>query len=321
MRLIFAGTSGFAATCLTALHEASFTIAVVITRPPRPAGRGRTAGPSPVAQVARASGLPVRAPRDINAPEEIVPLTQMAADVMVVAAYGRILGAEILRLPPAGCVNVHASLLPAWRGASPVAHALLAGEARTGVTLMQMDAGLDTGPLLAAATTPIGEGETRGELTDRLAVIGAELLVRELPGIVAGTVRPRPQDPSRASLAPPLRKADGHLDFAQAAPVVARRVQAFSPRPGAFTFVRGKRMLIRRARAVGAGTVDLGPSAAPGAVGRPGPAPGVPVRCGDGTALLLERIQMAGRSEVDALAALHGRQLAVGELLGDGASR
>lgn len=321
MNLLFAGTSCFSLPALNALAESGHRIAAVITRPDRPAGRGRRPVPSPVRRMAEERGLPGRTPEDINTPGEAESLAALEPDLMIVAAYGRILKPVILNLPRLGCVNVHASVLPAWRGASPVAHTLLAGDAATGVTLMQMDEGLDTGPILAVAETPVAPDEVRGELTQRLAKLGADLLARTLPDILAGRIDPVPQENARASHAPPLSNSDGHVDWNTSALSIVRRVRAFTPEPGAFTFLGQRRLLLRRVRALPPRTSSAGPGTRPGTLGKPLEGRGVPVRCGDHTALLLVRVQFQGRKEMSAEEASRGRQLPAGASFGRALSR
>jgi methionyl-tRNA formyltransferase len=299
---------------LQALAGSAHQVAEVVTRPDRPAGRGRKLVSSPVSRAARDLGLAVRTPVRVNAPEELDALEALAPDLLVVAAYGQILRARLLALPRLGCVNLHASLLPRWRGAAPVAHALLAGDERTGVTLMRMDEGLDTGPMLARLETAIVESDDRGTLTRRLADLAAELLLANLPRLAAGGIREIPQPDDGVTHAPSLKKSDGFLDWSRPAPEVVRRVRAFSPRPGAFTFRDDRRLLIRRARAAAADPVPALPR--PGVIGRAEKGRGVPVACGAGTVLWLERVQPAGRGEMDAEAAARGRHLPEGALLG-----
>ena len=316
MKLLFAGTSDFAVAGLISLATSGHEIAAVITRPDAPAGRGRRATPSPVRQAAEQRGLTVRTPPNINDVDEVAALAALSPDLMVVAAYGRILGAPLLSLPRRGCVNVHGSLLPAWRGAAPVAHALLAGDGVTGVTLMQMDEGLDTGPILAAAATPISADDHRGELTRRLGVLGAELLEKTLPRLDEGTIVPVAQDSAGATMAPPLRKADGLLDWAAGAEAVLRRVRAFTPEPGAFTYLEGQRLLVRAVSVLPRRESGLAVEARPGILSSPLKNLGVAVCCGEGPAILLKRVQLAGKKEMDAEAAARGRQLPSGTLLG-----
>lgn len=321
MKLLFAGTSPFAVASLTALTASGHDIVAVITRPDARAGRGRQRAPSPIRQAAEQRGLLVRTPVNINADEEVAALTALSPDLLVVAAYGRILGTRVLTLPRLGCVNVHASLLPAWRGASPVAHALLAGDAVTGVTLMQMDEGLDTGAILASVATPIEGHENRGELMARLGLLGADLLAQTLPGLEAGTIKPVAQDHAAATHAPPLRKEDGRLNWAAGAESVVRRVLAWTPEPGAFTTLGGHRLLVRQAMCLPRADSGLAVEAVAGTLGPPLKNLGVAVSCGEGPAVLLQRVQLAGKKEMDAAAAARGRQLPPGQTLGELASR
>jgi methionyl-tRNA formyltransferase len=307
LRVLYAGTSLFAVPALRALAGSAEEIVAVVTRPDRPAGRGRRVLSSPVHQAALDLGLPVRAPEKINAREEREELARLAPDLLVVAAYGQILRARLLDLPRLGCVNLHASLLPRWRGAAPVAHALLAGDRRTGVTLMRMDAGLDTGPMLARVETAIDDQDDRGRLTGRLAELGAGLLLDNLPRLAAGELRAVSQPEEGVTHAPPLEKTDGRLDWTRKAEELARRVRAFSPEPGAFTTRDGRRLLIRGARPAGPG--ETGPTGEPGTIGAPVRKTGVPVACGGGTVLWLQRVQPAGRGEMDSEAAARGRHL------------
>jgi methionyl-tRNA formyltransferase len=307
LRVLYAGTSLFAVPALRALAGSAVEILAVITRPDRPAGRGRRVVSSPVHQAARELGLPVRAPEKINVRQERGELARLAPDLLVVAAYGQILRPRLLELPRLGCVNLHASLLPRWRGAAPVAHALLAGDRRTGVTLMQMDAGLDTGPTLARVETAIDDQDDRGRLTGRLAELGAGLLMDNLAALATGELQAVPQPDEGVTLAPPLEKSDGCLDWTRQADELARRVRAFSPEPGAFTSRDGRRLLIRRARP--AGPEEARPAGEPGTIGAPVRKAGVPVACGGETVLWLQRVQPAGRGEMDAEAAARGRHL------------
>jgi methionyl-tRNA formyltransferase len=260
---------------------------------------------------ARTLSLPVLDPLQVNAEEVLDHLRDLRPDLMVVASYGQILKAPLLALPALGCVNLHASLLPAWRGAAPVAHALLAGDPVTGVTLMQMDAGLDTGPLLATSRTSITEEDDRGLLTARLATLAAEMLISNLTDLHAGRLVPQPQDNSLATLAPRLHKSDGLLDWQLTAREVVRRVQAFSPRPGAFTFIADRRILVRQAVTAEGLTAPEGP---PGTVAAGEGHAAVLVRCGAGTVLRLLQVQPAGRGSMAAADAMRGRQFSPGDV-------
>lgn len=255
-RIVFMGTPEFALPALTKLAEA-FRVVGVVTQPDRPAGRGRVLTPPPVKVLAGELGIPVVQPERLREPEAFTLLQQWEPDLIVVAAYGQILRQDVLDLPPLGCINVHASLLPRWRGASPVQAAILNGDAETGVTIMKMDAGLDSGPLLSRRAIEIFPEENAGPLGDRLARLGAELLVETLPGYLAGEILPAPQDERLVTRAPMLKKEDGQLDFTQPAVSVWRRVRAFNPWPGAFTFWNGQALKVLSAEVVDA------PGAAP----------------------------------------------------------
>jgi methionyl-tRNA formyltransferase len=254
MRVLFYGTPAFALPTLTALL-AHHRVAAVVTQPDRPAGRGQRAHPSPVKVLAIERGIPVLQParlRDAGWPER---LAEHAADVAVVVAFGQILPRPVLDVPPRGSINVHASLLPRYRGAAPIAWSIIRGERETGITTFQMDAGMDTGPLLLQRPTVIGAEETAGELAERLAVLGAEVLLETLARLHALT--PRPQDSAAATLAPRLRKEDGLLDWTEPAAALAARVRGLNPWPGAATLAPGGRLLIWRARAI-AGRAEPG---------------------------------------------------------------
>ena len=253
-RILFAGTPEFALQSLRTLHGAGCSIAAVITQPDRAAGRGRKPAASPIRQWASRAGLRLLQPQHWRDAELIRSLRDCNADLLVVAAYGAILPESALAVCRRGAVNLHASLLPRWRGASPVAAAILAGDAETGVTLMQMDAGLDTGPLLAARRTRIQPQETAGELESRLASLGAGLLREQLPAILAGELQARPQDPSLATHARRISKRQGRLDWSKPAERLARCVRAFDPWPVAHACWRGQPLRLWRAQALdGAG--------------------------------------------------------------------
>ncbi len=306
MRILFAGTPEFAATALKALAEAGHDIALTLTQPDRPAGRGLQPKPSAVKTLALELGLPVYQPAELKSEAARRPLAEAQAEVMVVAAYGLILPPAVLQIPRLGCVNIHASLLPRWRGAAPIQRAILAGDAETGITLMQMDAGLDTGPILSMARLPIAADETAGSLHDKLAALGAREVVRLLPRLAAGEVKAQPQDDARAVYAPKIGKDEARIDWRLPASVVDRVVRAFNPVPGAWTEWRGQVLKIWRARpAAGSG--------APGTV-LSATAEGLRVACGEGALTVLE-LQKAGGRRLSAAAFLAGQPLAPGERL------
>ena len=245
MRIVFMGTPSFAVEALAALVAAGHEIACVYSRAPRPAGRGRTLAPSPVHARAVALGIEVRTPATLKVPEAQAAFAALGADVAVVAAYGLLLPPHVLAAPRRGCINIHASLLPRWRGAAPIQRAILAGDVETGVTIMQMEVGLDTGPMILAEAVPVARA-TAGDLTDALAAIGARLVVQALAGSLTGVAQPE----ARVTLAPKIAKAEAALDFTMSAVALERAVRAFNPAPGAFTTIGGERLKILAAEIV-----------------------------------------------------------------------
>ena len=245
-RLVFMGSSSFSLPALRVLAE-EYEVAAVVTRPDRPAGRFRHLRPSPVKALALERGLPLWQPETLRTPEARERLQALSPQVIVVAAYGEILRTEVLDLPPYGCLNLHPSLLPRWRGPSPVAAAILAGDRETGVTVIRMDAGMDSGPILAQEALPLSGQERQGELSVRLAEMAADLLRRTLPAWLAGEIVPRPQEEERATYCRPLRKGDGQVDWTRPAVYIERMVRAYDPWPGTYTFLRGRRLYIWRA--------------------------------------------------------------------------
>jgi methionyl-tRNA formyltransferase len=307
MKLVFAGTPDFAVPSLDALVRHGHDILAVYTQPDRPAGRGRQAQASPVKKYALDHELPVRQPETLVGEAEA--LRALAPEAMIVVAYGQILSAGILEIPVHGCLNVHASLLPRWRGAAPIQRAIEAGDTQTGVTIMQMDVGLDTGPILLQRTTPINNDDTGGSLHDRLAQLGAGALVEALDELAAGRIEPRAQDESLANYASKLKKQEGALDWSREAGVLARRVRAFNPWPVAYCQWQGKRLRVLEAHAESSAETRE-----PGTVLEVGPA-GVYVATGAG-ALVLTRLQAEGGTAQGAGAFLNGHALSPGEVLG-----
>lgn len=309
-RVVFMGTPDFAVPALEALADAHQVVGVV-TQPDRPAGRGQRLAPSPVKQAALERGLPLFQPQSLRTPEAVAQLAAWEPEVIVVAAFGQILRQDVLNLPPRshGCLNVHASLLPRWRGAAPVAAAILAGDAVTGVTIMLMDAGLDTGPILAQREEPIRPDDTRATLQERLALLGTELLIETLPPYLAGDLLPRPQPEEGVTYAKQLRKEDGLLDWSLPAAELDRRVRALTPWPGAFTMWRGRRLKVLRAVPLPGWRGD----APPGTV--VALADGVAVATGKGV-LRLEEVQLAGKRPMDMATFIRGQREFVGSRLG-----
>jgi methionyl-tRNA formyltransferase len=308
-RVVFMGTPGFAVPVLESLAVVHQVIGVV-TQPDRVAGRGRLLGLSPVKRVALEHGWPLIQPQSLRVPEAVAQIAAWNPEIIVVAAFGQILRQDMLDLPPHGCLNVHASLLPRWRGAAPVQAAILAGDAVTGVTIMRMDAGLDTGPILAQREEPIRADDTRATLKERLARLGAGLLVDVLPMVLAGELRLRPQPEVGVTYAGQLRRADGLLDWSLPADELDRRVRAFNPWPGAFTTWRGYRLRVWRAVALPGWRGD----APPGTV--VALADGAAVVTGEG-ALRLEEVQLAGKRRMAVSAFLCGQRDCVGSRLGE----
>lgn len=289
-RLVFMGTPEFAVPSLEALLRAGYDVVAVLTREDQPAGRGRRLEEPPVKRAALAYGLTVQQPSTLQNAGSQAALAAFAPELIVVAAYGLILPQAVLDLPRFGCVNVHGSLLPRHRGAAPIAAAILEGDAEAGITIMLMDAGVDTGPVLGAAAIPIAAGDTTGSLTARLADLGASLLVATLPGWLRGEIAPQPQPAAGASFAPRIAKEDGRIDWAEPAWLIERRVRAYQPWPTAYTDWDGQRLKLLRAsvgRQAGAETRGVGTVIA-GARGRVG------VITGDGV-LWLEEVQLAGK--------------------------
>jgi methionyl-tRNA formyltransferase len=248
-RLVFMGTPEFAVPSLAALLDAGYDLVGVLTKEDQPAGRGQKVEASAVKQLARAHGLTIQQPRTLRVAEARTALADLAPDVIVVAAYGLILPQEVLDLPRFGCINVHGSVLPRWRGAAPIAAAILAGDVEVGVSIMRMDAGVDTGPMLSAAYLPIAADDTTGTLTPKLASLGADLLVRTLPRWLAGELTPLPQPDEGVTWAPRITKEDGLIDWSEPAALIERRVRAYQPWPTAYTRWNGLGLKVLRALA------------------------------------------------------------------------
>lgn len=249
MRIVYMGTPQFAVAPLEALAKAGHEIAAVVTRIDKPAGRGRVVAEPAVKVAARSLGLTVHQPRRVRDPEFVETLRRAGPDVIIVAAYGQILPKEILTLPKFGCINIHASLLPKYRGAAPINWAIIRGEQETGITIMLMDEGMDTGPVLLQQALPIGPKDTAGSLTEKMSDLGARLLAEALPRIVSGELTPRQQDHAGATLAPLLKKEEGLIDWSLPAADILNRVRGLHPWPGAYTFLEGVLIKIIEAEA------------------------------------------------------------------------
>jgi len=298
LRLVFAGTPDFAAEALHALIQSRHDIVAVYTQPDRPAGRGRKLTPGPVKQLALQHQLRVFQPDSLKAPGAIEQLRTLDADVMIVAAYGLLLPPEVLDVPRFGCLNIHASLLPRWRGAAPIQRAILAGDRETGITIMQMDKGLDTGAILLKLTCPITPQDTAASLHDRLATLGAEAIITALDQLP--TLTATPQDDSQATYASKLSKQEAIIDWQRPAEELDRLIRAFNPWPVAQTRARGQTLRIWAAQPLADRT-----TASPGTVIRCDKH-GIDIACGQGV-LRLTRLQPAGSKPMDAAAFLNGR--------------
>jgi methionyl-tRNA formyltransferase len=303
--LVFMGTPAFAVTILEALIDSGHHILAVYTQPPRPAGRGHRPQPSPVQLLAVQHRLSVRCPVSLRTDEEQAAFSALGADAAVVAAYGLILPHPILSAPRLGCLNVHASLLPRWRGAAPIQRALLAGDAQTGITIMQMEEGLDTGPILLQQALAIPPGATAAGLSAELAALGARLTLKALEGVAAGTLAPRPQPQKGVTYARKIGREDGRLDWRLPAAVLERQVRALDPWPGVFFETAGERI-----RVLGAATLATTSTHPPGTVLDDS----LSIACGDGVFRPL-RLQRPGRAPLEALAFLRGFPIAAGTVL------
>ncbi len=305
------GTPEFAVPSLARLILDGHNVAAVFTQPDKPAGRGKLLHEPRVKTFALEHGIAVHQPAKIKANEEVRSVFEnLSPDACVVAAYGKILPAWLLTIPRLGCINVHASLLPKYRGAAPINWAIANGERETGITIMQMDAGMDTGPMLARRTTPIGKEETAPELSARLAQLGAELLSETLPRIELGEVEPAPQDDREATYAPMLKREDGLIDWRMSAREIANRVRAFQPWPGSYTGFRGGRLTVWRAREAPDTAYSSGAEA--GTILSIVES-GIMIACAGSSALLVEEIQIEGKRRVPAREFANGARLKPGD--------
>ena len=296
-RIVFMGSPDFAVPSLLALVE-GWEVVGVVTQPDRPAGRGRKLQPSDVKILAQRLGLPVFQPYSLKDNIAVDQVRNLSPDVIVVAAFGQILKQDILSMPPYGCVNVHASLLPRWRGAAPIQAAVLHDDI-SGVTIMKMNQGLDTGPILSQRSLPIHKSMTAVELSDELAKLGADLLVETLPLYFKGSIEPFPQNEAEATYAPKLEKADGELDFNQPAEFLARQVRAYHPWPGSFSYIKGEQLKVFRAH------VHDQQQSVPGKHYIVNEQPAWGTQHG---LLVLDEVQMAGKTRLSGEAYLRGTQ-------------
>lgn len=305
LRLIFMGTPDFAVPTLAALIDAGHQIVAVYSQPPRPAGRGQKGRPSPVHAFAAARRIEVRTPQSLKGEAEQSAFAALAPDIAIVVAYGLILPAPILRAPRLGCLNLHGSLLPRWRGAAPIQRAVMAGDRETGVGVMQMEVGLDTGPVIRESRLPIGRLTTAGELHDRLAVLGAGLMVEAVEDLATGRAVPRAQPEQGVTYAQKILKEESRIDWTKPAATLERLVQGLSPFPGAWCELDGERLKVLLAEAI----VE--------ANGRPGIAVDdrLTIGCGAG-ALRLLKVQRQGKAAMDAIEFLRGHPVPRGSVLG-----
>ena len=302
------GTPQFSVPSLRTLIDTQDVVGVV-TQPDRPAGRGRELKPSPVKVAAESAGIPVYQPHSLRSEDAAVPLHEWQPDVIVVAAFGQILRPHVLELPPKGCVNVHASLLPRWRGASPIQHAILAGDEQTGITLMQMDKGMDTGAISVQEATPISADDTSATLHDRLAELGAQMLRSFLDDIVNGRLQAKAQDDELATHAPMIKKEAGQIEWQESAAAIDRLIRAMTPWPGAYTEWDGQYLKILAARPQPARSLGVQPGTVALVDGE------LLVQTGEG-ALALDQVQPSGKKAQDAEAFVRGRPQFDGALLG-----
>lgn len=309
MKIAFLGTPEFAVAQLDALSRAGHEIACVVAQPDRPAGRGQALQEPATKRWAKARGVPVLQPEKVRDGTLAGQLERLSPDILAVAAYGRIVGEDLLKLAPLGAVNVHASLLPRWRGAAPIQWAIASGDAETGVTIMRMELELDAGDILLQRATPIAPDETAQRLHDRLATLGAEALVEALPLLEEGRLTPVRQDPSLVTKARTITKADGRLEFTMRAHELEARARAFTPWPGAFTTIAGKLLKVHAARATATGA-GLAPGVARATDD------GILVGCADGTELLLVEVQLEGKRRLSAADFVKGQPIADGTVLG-----
>ncbi len=308
LRIVFMGTPEFACPTLQKLIDRGENVVAVVTQPDRPKGRGQQMLPPPVKQLAERHGIPVQQPVKVRTPDAVEEIRALAPDLIVVVAFGQILPKALLEIPRYGCINVHASLLPRWRGAAPLNWCIIAGDTETGVTTMQMDVGLDTGDMLLKKITPIGRDEDASSLHDRLCGIGAEALAETIDLLVAGRLVPEKQDDALTTYASMLKKEDGLIDWSGDAIAIRNRIRGLTPWPGAYTHLNGKTLKVFRTRA-GSGT------GSPGTVLQAGKN-GIEVACGSGS-LWIDELQLEGKKRLAAAEFLAGCRIEPGTTLGD----
>lgn len=302
-RIIYMGTPAFACPTLQTLIDRQEQVVAVFTQPDRPKGRGQKLQPPPVKELAERHGIPVCQPPKVRAPEVIEQIRALQPDLIVVVAFGQILPKALLEIPPQGCVNVHASLLPRYRGAAPLNWCIVNGETETGVTTMLMDVGLDTGPMLLKKSTPIGPDETIISLHDRMACMGAELLAETLDGLKAGRISPEAQDDTLSCYAPLIKKEDGLIDWNRPASAIHNQIRGLASWPGCYTYLNGEPLKVHRA--------SLAQQHGPAGSVLSATAAGITVACGEG-ALTIHELQAAGSRRMDSASFLAGHPIAPG---------
>lgn len=308
-RILFMGTPAFAAPALTGLVKHGYPVISVVTQPDRPQGRGRATAPSPIKLLAEDLGLTVLQPEKVRHPSFLTRFRELAPEIVVVAAFGQILPGEIIHGRREGCINIHPSLLPKYRGAAPINWALIRGEEKTGVTIMRMDEGVDSGPILLQEETPIGPSETFGQLHDRLATMGADLLLITLAMLQAGALQPKPQDGRLATAAPRLRREDGLIRWGEDCRNIVSLIRGLSPTPCAYTRFGGKQLKIFKAEAE-TGSVTEAPGTVIGET-----ASGLRVAAGNGH-VLLQELQIEGKKRMAFNEFLCGVRVAPGQVMG-----
>jgi methionyl-tRNA formyltransferase len=308
LRIVFMGTPEFACPTLQKLIDRGENVVAAVTQPDRPKGRGQQTVAPPVKVLAEKHGIPVLQPVKVRLPEAVEEIRALRPDLIIVVAFGQILPKSLLEIPPHGCINVHASLLPRWRGAAPLNWCIIAGDAETGVTTMQMDVGLDTGDMLLKKSTPIGQDEDASSLHDRLCGIGAEALAETIDLLVAGRLVPEKQDDAHTTYASMLKKEDGLIDWSGDAVAIRNRIRGLTPWPGAYSYLNGKTLKIFKTRTgTGAGS--------PGTVLQTGKG-GIEVACGSGS-LWIDELQLEGKKRLAAAEFLAGCRIETGTTLGD----
>ena len=315
MKIVYMGTPDFAVPPLAALVQNGYEVTAVVTQPDKPKGRGKTLLPTPVKEEAMKHDIPVYQPLKVREPEFVETLKKLEPDMIIVAAFGQIIPKTILDMPKYGCLNIHASLLPKYRGAAPIQQAVIDGEKESGVTIMQMGVGLDTGDMISQAVVPLAEDETGGSLFDRLSDVGAQLLVKTLEGLEAGTITPVKQDDSESTYVKMLHKSFGKMDFNKSAAELERLIRGLNPWPSAFTYIDGKMLKIWDADVVDNISEVQTDEVKPGQIVSVGKNT-FAIACGQGY-LVVNEVQLEGKKRMDSGSFLRGNKLEAGVMLGE----